>query len=513
MQVIRKSGTRRKLRRPDALSIAVSALALAAIAVVLVPSASSAGSCSGIRNDAKKQKCVDSLLPETYSIHHMGMPVYGGGSRHYNGTMRSVDRLRGPDGPPDATYTLRAAFERIQVAGRRQSVYTVNGSSPGPTVTAEQGDLVKVVLKNRNIAAGTTIHWHGIDVPNGEDGVAGVTQNAVLRGDQFVYRFRARDAGTYWYHSHQFSERQVTQGLVGAVVITPKDSPTPPAAERDVTAVVHSYRGRNTINGKTGERAISGSVAGRRIRFVNTNQTAMRVASSDPFTVVAIDGTDLNGPTPVGSGTAVEVPAAGRVDIELEAGVTSARVGVINGPSLVLGGGTPPTLAASADLDLLHYGAPDPATNTPPPDRRFDYVIGQKAGYLDGKYGTWFTINRELIPNVPMFMVKPDETVRVRLKNNTPVDHPMHLHGQHMLVLSRNGSPATGSPWWVDTLEIRPGEEFTVQVSTNNPGDWMFHCHILAHAGAGLMTHMSYLNVRNPFKIGVINRRLTNHPE
>ena len=493
--------------------MAVSVLALTAIGIVIAPSASSASPCSGINNDAKKQKCLDSLMPEMYSIHDMGVPVYGGGSRHYSGSTRSVARLRGPDGPADVTMTLRTAFEKVNVAGRRQLVYTVNGTSPGPTVYAEQGDVVKVTLKNRNIAAGTSIHWHGIDVPNGEDGVAGVTQNAVLRGDQHVYRFRARDAGTYWYHSHQYSERQVTQGLIGAVVITPRGAPTPPPAAADVTAVVHSYRGRNTINGRTGERAVSGDVGNRRIRFVNTNQTVMRVASSAPYKVVAIDGVNVNGPTTVGAGTSVEVPAAGRVDIVLDGTASSARVGVLNGPSLVFGGGSPPALSASQNLDLLKYGAPDPSVSTPTPDRRFDYVLGQKAGYLDGRYGTWFSINGALIPHVPMFMVKPDETVRVRFKNNTSIDHPMHLHGQHMLVLNRNGAPSTGSPWWVDTLEIHPGEEFTVQVTTDNPGDWMFHCHILSHASAGLMTHMSYLNVRNPFRIGVITRNLTNHPE
>lgn len=501
------------MHRPDGLSLTVSVLALAAIGIVVVPSASSAGPCSEIRNDAKRQKCLDSLMPEMYSIHDMGMPDYGGGGRNYNGPIRSVEQLRGPDGPADVTLTLRTAFEKVSVAGRRQFVYTVNGSSPGPTVYAEQGDVVKVILKNRNITAGTSLHWHGIDVPNGEDGVAGVTQNAVQRGAQHVYRFRARDAGTYWYHSHQYSERQVTQGLVGAVVITPRGASTPPPAAADVTAVVHSYRGRNTINGKTRERAVAGDVGDRRIRFVNTNQTAMQVASSVPYKVVAVDGIDLNGPTTVGAGTSVEVPAAGRVDIVLDSGPASARIGVLGGPSLVLGSGSPPVLSASQNLDLLKYGTPDPSVTPPPPDRRFDYILGQKTGYLDGKYGTWLTINGQLIPHVPMFMVKPDETVRVRLENNTSIDHPMHLHGQHMLVLSRNGTASTGSPWWVDTLEVHPGEQFTVQVTSDNPGDWMFHCHILSHASAGLMTHMSYLNVRNPFRIGVISRNLTNHPE
>lgn len=499
--------------RPDRLSMAVSVLALAAIGIVFAPSASSSGPCSGIHNDTKRHNCLDSLMPEMYSIHDMGVPDFGGGSRHYHGTMRSVANLRGPDGPPDVSYTLTAAFEQAKVAGHRQRVYTINGSSPGPTIVAKQGDLVRVVLRNRNIDAGTSLHLHGIDLPNGEDGVAGVTQNAVLRGDQFAYRFRATDAGTYWYHSHQYSQRQVTQGLVGAIVIQPAGQALPPPAARDVTAVVHSYRGRNTINSHTGERAIAGDVGDRRIRFVNTNQGAMWVASSVPYTVAAIDGVDLNGPTTVDPDTSVEVPAAGRVDILIDSAATSARIGVISGPSLVLGVGTPPRLAASHVLDLLEYGLPDPAVNTPKPDRRFDYVMGQRAGYLDGQYGTWFTINGRLIPHVPMYMVKPGEAERVRFKNNTSIDHPMHLHGQHMLVLSRNGVPSTGSPWWVDTLQVHPGEEFVVQVRTNNPGDWMFHCHILAHAGSGLMTHMSYMNVRNPFRIGVISRRLTNHPE
>jgi FtsP/CotA-like multicopper oxidase with cupredoxin domain len=503
------------MKRPDWVSMAVSALALTAIATVVVApgQAASAGPCSDIRNDAKKEKCKHSLLGDTYSIHDMGMMDYGGGSKNYSGTVRSVAKLRGPDGPPDVSYTLKTAFERTKVAGRKQRVFTINGSSPGPVIEAVQGDLVRVTLRNRNIGAGTTIHWHGIDVPNGEDGVAGVTQNAVLPGNKFVYRFRAKDAGTYWYHSHQFSEKQVKNGLIGAVVIQPKGSPIPPAAAKDVTALVHSYRGRNTINGRTGERPVSGEVGDRRIRFVNTNSTAIRVAASVPYRVAAIDGIDLNAPTTLDAQTYVEVPAAGRVDLVLGAAATSARVGVVGGPSLVLGGGSPPKLNITTMFDPLDYGSPDPSVDKPTPDRTFDYIVGQKRGYLDGKYGTWFTINRKLIPDVPMFMVKPGETVRVRFTNNTTIDHPMHLHGMHMLVLNRDGTPSTGSPWWVDTLEVHPGESFTVQVTTDNAGDWMFHCHILAHASDGLVTHMSYLNVRNPFKVGVITRKLTNHPE
>ena len=140
-------------------------------------------------------------------------------------------------------------------------------------------------------------------------------------------------------------------------------------------------------------------------------------------------------------------------------------------------------------------------------------MIGQRTGYLDGHRGTWFSINGKLIPNVPMFMANKGDDIRVRFVNRTAIDHPMHLHGQHMLVLSRDGVKSSGAPWWVDTLEVHPGETFVVQFRAENRGDWMFHCHILAHAGKGLMTHMSYMNLHNPFRIGQVSRRLTNHPE
>ncbi len=68
-----------------------------------------------------------------------------------------------------------------------------------------------------------TIHWHGVDVPNAEDGVAGVTQNAVLPGESYTYRFRAEQVGTFWYHTHQVSSKEVRRGLFGVIVIEPRE--------------------------------------------------------------------------------------------------------------------------------------------------------------------------------------------------------------------------------------------------------------------------------------------------
>jgi FtsP/CotA-like multicopper oxidase with cupredoxin domain len=100
---------------------------------------------------------------------------------------------------------------------------------------------------------GVTLHWHGVDLPNAEDGVAGVTQDAVPVGGEYVYRFVAADAGTYWYHSHQVSHEQVRGGLFGTLVVDPvPDAGAFPAADVDLVAAVHTYDGHRTVNGAVG---------------------------------------------------------------------------------------------------------------------------------------------------------------------------------------------------------------------------------------------------------------------
>jgi FtsP/CotA-like multicopper oxidase with cupredoxin domain len=86
----------------------------------------------------------------------------------------------------------------------------------------------------------------------------------------------------------------------------------------------------------------------------------------------------------------------------------------------------------------------------------------------------------------------------------------MHLHGHHVLVLSRDGVPASGSPWWSDTLNVRPGESYVVAFRADNPGLWMDHCHNLKHAADGLTMHVAYTGVSTPFEVGTAHH---NTPE
>jgi FtsP/CotA-like multicopper oxidase with cupredoxin domain len=108
---------------------------------------------------------------------------------------------------------------------------------PGPEIRASQGQLIEVHLRNKSVADGVTLHWHGVDVPNAMDGVAGVTQDAVPVGGEFTYRFVAEQPGTYWYHSHQVSNPQVARGLLGSLVVTPRAGI---AEQVDVSAVAHT---------------------------------------------------------------------------------------------------------------------------------------------------------------------------------------------------------------------------------------------------------------------------------
>ena len=161
-----------------------------------------------------------SRLPETYSPMDMGVTI--GSAAHAHGSNAegtvSVDTLVGEvAGVADVRVELTARQSGwCSPDGQTFDGVTLNGQTPGPTIRARQGDLVEVVLHNESVADGTTLHWHGIDVPGAMDGVAGVTQDAVAVGASFTYRFVAKESGTYWYHSHQMSHWQVVAGMLRA---------------------------------------------------------------------------------------------------------------------------------------------------------------------------------------------------------------------------------------------------------------------------------------------------------
>lgn len=143
-----------------------------------------------------------SRVPGSYSIMDMGHEDLGRGAALPNsGQMRRISDLTAdPRRRADVIVDLTARQESFALSsGRRVNGYTLNGHSPGPQIDAVEGQLIEVHLHNASVRAGITLHWHGVDVPNAEDGVAGVTQDAVHTGSSYTYRFVATHAGSYWY--------------------------------------------------------------------------------------------------------------------------------------------------------------------------------------------------------------------------------------------------------------------------------------------------------------------------
>jgi FtsP/CotA-like multicopper oxidase with cupredoxin domain len=446
----------------------------------------------------------------------------GGGPGPSSRAAVSVAQLRGSGAPaPGGTWqrhtlTARTATVRLP-SGRDVDAWTYDGELPGPAITATQGDLIEVTLRNTDIEGGVTLHWHGYDVPSGEDGAPGVTQDAVAPGAEFVYRFRADQVGTYWYHTHHASHVGVRKGLYGTLVVKPRDSRRGDAAadQVDLTLPVHTFDGTVVIgggDGRTEHTAPAGTPV--RLRLINTDSDPHRFAlAGTPFRVAAVDGRDLHQPGAV-SRVGLRLPAGGRYDLvfvmpdepvalvlddDRDGGL---RLRPPDSSPDHAAGGEPPVEDTSSwpELDLLRYGAPAAVPfDADDSDRHFTLVLDRGVAMVDGRPAYAHTVNGRGHPSIPDQLVAEGEIVRFTVVNRSLETHPWHLHGHPVLVLSRDGSPSAGSPLWMDTFDVRPGEVWEVAFEATNPGIWMNHCHNLPHAQQGMMLRLHYDGVTTPF--------------
>src|SRR5262249_46576503 len=136
-------------------------------------------------------------------------------------------------------------------------------------IRLQQGDVLDATLVNRIPGSSVTIHWHGLDVPNAYDGVAGITQDAVKPGGSFEYKFQVNQVGTYWYHSHEDTKDEVVRGLFGLLVVQPR---TGPVADVDQALMVHTW----------GDKLSFGDHAGVQIKQVRPGTSVrVRVVNTD----------------------------------------------------------------------------------------------------------------------------------------------------------------------------------------------------------------------------------------
>ncbi len=419
------------------------------------------------------------------------------------------------------TFTLTAQTAQLTLSPDVVvPAWTFNGTAPGPTLRVQQGDEVVVTLVN-HLAFGVTIHWHGVRVPNAADGVAGVTQDAVKPGQSYVYRFTALDAGTYWYHSHQFSDEETTNGLFGMLIVDPA---TPTLhADVDEGVALHAWSGPNnqtlyTMNGSAGtlnQHARPGQWV--RLRIVNTAETPsgnpqLVTLVGAPFQVVSLDGHDLHGPQWL-TNTPLPIGSAQRYDIYFQMPTQGSVTLVtaddsqqyVTAPALVVGQeGVPVKLPAiTAWFDLTTYGTPAATAITAQShfNATYNIVLGNQVGTSLGRMGMTYTLNGKVFPETGMIMVKEGQVVKLHFDNQTNLYHPMHLHGHVFTVLAQNGKPLSGSPVYQDTVLVPPHATYDVAFVANNPGIWMLHCHNFLHANWGMDMMVMY-NVSTPYTVG-----------
>jgi FtsP/CotA-like multicopper oxidase with cupredoxin domain len=242
---------------------------------------------------------------------------------------------------PENNVDIAARPARVRLAGPDgpdTDVWAYNGIEPGPLLRLRQGEPTRIIVENR-LNQVTTVHWHGVRVPNAMDGVPGLTQPPIKPGESFVYEFTPPDAGTFWYHPHANSLEQLGRGLAGPIIVEERE---PPQVDRDILWFLQDWRltedgeiapgfgnpmeaamsGRVgntvTLNGRVSENEPARAGERVRLRLVNAcaaRMMALRFEGHRPM-VMAIDGQPCEPHEP--DGGRILLGPAMRVDVALD---------------------------------------------------------------------------------------------------------------------------------------------------------------------------------------------------
>ena len=391
-------------------------------------------------------------------------------------------------------------------------VWAYNGAVPGPELRFRQGERLRIEVENA-LDVVTTVHWHGVRLPNAMDGVPGVTQAPIPKGGRFTYEFDLPDAGTFWYHPHLGSPEQVARGLHGALIVEEKN---PPLVDRDLVWVLSDWRldrearlvesfgnpmdsshaGRigNTVTVNGAIRESFAVRAGERIRLRLINASNARIyglefENHEPA-LVALDGHPV---APRRDQRVVLGPGM-RADLILDchAAPSSAhrvidtfyrqrayellKLSYSDAPRLREAFAPLPKLAANplAEPDLAKA------------QRQRIVFGGGMMGALPSQRehrGLFWTVNgtavREHGHHEVLMTLKRGASYVIELVNETAWHHPIHLHGHAFRVL--------GKGHWADSVLLDPKSRAEIALVADNPGDWMLHCHVLEHQATGMM--------------------------
>ncbi|HSD87843.1 MAG TPA: multicopper oxidase family protein [Kofleriaceae bacterium] len=412
------------------------------------------------------------------------------------------------------TFDITAAETELPlVDGKPLKVWAYNGQVPGPTLRIKLGETLRVRFTNK-LPQETTIHWHGVRLPNAMDGVPYITQKPVQPGETFVYEFTPKDAGTFWFHPHVRASEQVERGLYGVLVV---DDIQPQPYSRDLVWVVDDFLLDNgqiypqfntrhdlamdgrwgnaiTINGRSD--TVLKVQPGERLRIRMLNSANGRVFTPDfgdlSAKIIAVDGLYLRAPIPAHG---FELAPGNRIDVDVTFDHDSpvpfevidrfyeqrpnklARFEV-EGPFV-----DTPRFASPAHAKVPRW---DGALEVP---IAHTFKLNAQQG---GPFGIAWTIDGQAFMShehamPPLATLPRGKFSHLHFTNESPRIHPIHTHGMFFRLLARNGQPVD-EPFFRDTVLIHPREEVDIGLVPTDAGTWMMHCHILEHAEAGMMT-------------------------
>lgn len=421
----------------------------------------------------------------------------------------------------------RAARHQLAPEGYpKTEIWGYDGSLPGPELRFAQGERLERRLIN-GLDQPTTIHWHGIRVPNGMDGVPELTQDAVAPGDTFDYAFDLPDAGTYWYHAHWSSPEQVGRGLHGPLIV--EEAEGAPELDTELVLVLDDWllteqaeidadfampmqmsHGGRVGNFITTNARYDYSQPVRqnerlRLRLINSANARIFPLALQGFDgwIIAYDGMPLAEPEKIPEelllGPAQRVDLL--VDVTAEEGAQAQILRLTNEGSVlqadfpVTGRASLARRSAPAALPANPGHAMGILTDAQTTVMKIEggamgqlsraTVEGKQMGFREmanqGQY--WAMAGQAGFHDTPLVDAARGETVRIPIENETMFPHAMHLHGMHFREVLADG----GLGPMRDTLLVAARERREIAFVADNPGDWLFHCHMLGHAASGML--------------------------
>jgi FtsP/CotA-like multicopper oxidase with cupredoxin domain len=400
-----------------------------------------------------------------------------------------------------------------------------NQSIPGPLIRIPQGRESIIRLHN-SLDEPTSVHWHGLRIDNAMDGVPDITQPPVMPGQQFEYRLKPPDAGTYWYHTHMRSWAQLALGLAGVMIV---EEDEPPTVDQDIVFAIDDWRldrdlqmdsasfgsmhdwshgGRLgnyiTVNGKA--EPVFEVASGERIRLRLVNIANARIMnllfSESEISVVAVDGQPVEPFVPK-SGRVVLAPGQRAdliIDMTADPGSRSAIEVVIGEYAYVVADFVYREKARREHkLDAALRLPDNPLNRIRLPDEFMHVPLHMGGGAMGGMRSATFEGKemgiRELVQNQkvwalngivgmpaePLFRVRRGTAISLDVHNDNGWPHAMHIHGHHFI---HDREPGL----WRDTTLFQRGERGAMQFVADNPGKWLIHCHMVEHMAGGMLT-------------------------